>query len=78
MTLIREADHGTPASHGPDLVSVTIDGENVTVPAGTSIMRAESSSLRDTRPALRIHSPNHGTSAPQLRRPSREPLAVSR
>ena len=40
MTLIREIDFGTPASKAEDMVSLTIDGETVSVPAGTSIMRA--------------------------------------
>jgi len=42
MTLIREADHGTPASAAAEQVTLTIDGASVTVPAGTSIMRAAS------------------------------------
>jgi formate dehydrogenase major subunit len=42
MTLIREADHGTPEIRSETLVSLTVDGEPVTVPAGTSIMRAAS------------------------------------
>src|SRR5262245_20542541 len=40
MTLIRELDLGTPARPGPASVSVTIDGREVVVPEGTSIMRA--------------------------------------
>ena len=40
MTLIREIDYGTPASKAEAMVTLTIDGEAVTVPAGTSIMRA--------------------------------------
>ena len=40
MTLIREIDFGTPATQAEDMVSLTIDGEPVTVPAGASIMRA--------------------------------------
>ncbi|GAB3445633.1 formate dehydrogenase subunit alpha [Insolitispirillum peregrinum] len=40
--LIREADHGTPAKPGGAPVSLTIDGRQVTVPAGTSVMRAAS------------------------------------
>jgi formate dehydrogenase major subunit len=42
MTLIREADHGTPEIRSDQLVTLTIDSEPVTVPAGTSIMRAAS------------------------------------
>ena len=40
MTLIREIDYGTPASRAEAAVTLTIDGETVTVPAGTSVMRA--------------------------------------
>ena len=40
MTLIREIDYGTPASRSDKLVTLTIDGREVTVPEGTSIMRA--------------------------------------
>jgi formate dehydrogenase major subunit len=45
MALIKEIDYGTPAPRagdGKDLatVSLTIDGQAVTVPEGTSIMRA--------------------------------------
>jgi formate dehydrogenase major subunit len=42
MTLIRDADRGTPASPALDSVTLTIDGASVTVPAGTSVMRAAS------------------------------------
>ena len=42
MTLLREPDHGTPASASEQMVSVDIDGVMVTVPAGTSVMRAAS------------------------------------
>ena len=40
MTLIREHDFGTPAKPGPATVTVQVDGYEVTVPEGTSIMRA--------------------------------------
>jgi formate dehydrogenase major subunit len=40
MTLIRETDYGTPASRAETEVAVTIDGQSVRVPAGTSILRA--------------------------------------
>ena len=40
MALIHEIDHGTPASRSEKQVSLTIDGFEITVPEGTSIMRA--------------------------------------
>ncbi len=40
MALIHEDDFGTPASHAENLVSIKIDGFDVTVPEGTSVMRA--------------------------------------
>ncbi|MDZ4792114.1 MAG: formate dehydrogenase subunit alpha [Hyphomicrobiales bacterium] len=40
MSLIQEIDFGTPESKSEIAVSLTIDGMAVTVPAGTSIMRA--------------------------------------
>jgi formate dehydrogenase major subunit len=40
MSLIQETDYGTPPSKAVDQVTLTIDGQQVTVPAGTSIMRA--------------------------------------
>ncbi|MGD9540440.1 formate dehydrogenase subunit alpha [Methylocystis sp.] len=40
MTLIKEIDYGTPESQAEKLVTLTIDGKSVTVPEGTSIMRA--------------------------------------
>ena len=40
MTLLRELDLGTPARPGEAEVKVEIDGIPVTVPAGTSVMRA--------------------------------------
>jgi formate dehydrogenase major subunit len=40
MTAIHEIDYGTPASESAAMVSLTIDGRPVTVPAGTSVMRA--------------------------------------
>ena len=35
-------DHGTPAKHSDTMVSVIIDGKEISVPAGTSVMRAAS------------------------------------
>jgi formate dehydrogenase major subunit len=40
MSLIHEIDYGTPASKPGKTVTLTIDGFTVTVPEGTSIMRA--------------------------------------
>src|SRR6476620_3604299 len=40
MSLVHETDYGTPASRSSEMVTLTIDGQAVTVPAGTSIMRA--------------------------------------
>jgi formate dehydrogenase major subunit len=40
----RQADFGTPESRSQDAVTLTIDGREVTVPAGTSVMRAASES----------------------------------
>ena len=33
-------DYGTPAADSDDLVTLQIDGQSITVPAGTSVMRA--------------------------------------
>jgi formate dehydrogenase major subunit len=40
MSLIQEIDYGTPAAKSAQMVELTIDGAKVTVPTGTSIMRA--------------------------------------
>ena len=40
MGLINEIDYGTPASKAEKQVTLTVDGFTVTVPEGTSIMRA--------------------------------------
>ncbi|MCX7306191.1 MAG: formate dehydrogenase subunit alpha [Hyphomicrobiales bacterium] len=40
MGLIQEIDFGTPASTSEKLVTLTVDGFEVSVPEGTSIMRA--------------------------------------
>jgi formate dehydrogenase major subunit len=40
MSLVHEIDYGTPKSKSEKTVSLTIDGQQVTVPEGTSIMRA--------------------------------------
>jgi formate dehydrogenase major subunit len=40
MSLVTEIDYGTPRSTAKETVTLTIDGVAVTVPAGTSVMRA--------------------------------------
>ncbi len=40
MPLIQELDYGTPAVTAEKPVTLTIDGHDVTVPEGTSVMRA--------------------------------------
>lgn len=40
MSLIKEVDYGTPAAKSEKTVTLTIDGRDVTVPEGTSVMRA--------------------------------------
>ncbi|MBL8579175.1 MAG: formate dehydrogenase subunit alpha [Mesorhizobium sp.] len=40
MGLIHEIDYGTPASKSEKMVTLTVDGFEVSVPEGTSIMRA--------------------------------------
>jgi formate dehydrogenase major subunit len=39
-TLVQEIDYGTPASKAEKTVTLSIDGKQITVPEGTSIMRA--------------------------------------
>ena len=40
MTILRDLDYGTPARVANATVTLDIDGVPVTVPAGTSVMRA--------------------------------------
>lgn len=40
MTLLKETDYGTPEVSSDEAVTLEIDGKTVTVPKGTSIMRA--------------------------------------
>ncbi len=40
MSLVHETDYGTPLSKSEKMVTLTIDGQQITVPEGTSIMRA--------------------------------------
>ncbi|RUX03604.1 2Fe-2S iron-sulfur cluster binding domain-containing protein, partial [Mesorhizobium sp. M8A.F.Ca.ET.023.01.1.1] len=39
-TLIEELDYGTPQSKAERQVTLTVDGRSISVPEGTSIMRA--------------------------------------
>src|SRR5271155_4956583 len=39
-SLIREIDYGTPRSRAEKMVALSIDGKQVSVPEGTSVMRA--------------------------------------
>ncbi len=40
MNILNETDYGTPASHSDVAVTLEIDGVSITVPKGTSVMRA--------------------------------------
>ncbi|WP_404420576.1 formate dehydrogenase subunit alpha [Thalassospira australica] len=40
MSLVKEVDYGTPAAKSEKTVTLNVDGFDVTVPEGTSIMRA--------------------------------------
>ncbi|CAN5340709.1 formate dehydrogenase subunit alpha [soil metagenome] len=40
MSLLKEPDYGTPAKDGPATIAVEVDGIQVSVPEGTSVMRA--------------------------------------
>ena len=40
MTLLHEPDFGTPASTSPESIDIVVDGIPVSVPVGTSVMRA--------------------------------------
>jgi formate dehydrogenase major subunit len=40
MSLVQEIDYGTPRAKAEKTVTLTVDGQQVTVPEGTSIMRA--------------------------------------
>jgi formate dehydrogenase major subunit len=40
MSLLKEPDFGTPAKEGAATISLEVDGLPVSVPEGTSVMRA--------------------------------------
>ena len=57
MALLQELDFGTPIRAGEASVTLTIDGRQVSVPQGTSVMaaaalhrRADPEALRDRQP----------------------------
>ena len=51
MLSIVEQDYGTPERDGAKLVTLTIDGREVTVPEGTSVMRAAALSQTSRSPS---------------------------
>ena len=53
MRSIAETDLGTPKSPSTETVALTIDGVDVRVPAGTSVMRAASESASRFRSCAR-------------------------
>ena len=63
MFSLDHYDFGTPASEGTEPVTLEIDGRAVTVPAGTSVMRAaaiaaEGEDIQIGRPSLVLRSRN--------------------
>ena len=52
MQAIDDKDFGTPASKSEQMVTLEIDGKTVTVPAGTSLMRAASEGCGTNIPKL--------------------------
>jgi formate dehydrogenase major subunit len=40
QSLVQEIDYGTPRSKSEKMVSLSIDGKQISIPEGTSIMRA--------------------------------------
>ena len=40
QSLVQEIDYGTPRSKSEKMLSLSIDGKQISVPEGTSIMRA--------------------------------------
>ena len=81
MTLVHEIDYGTPVSKSEKMVTLTIDGQQVTVPEGTSIMRAamevgtqirNSAQLTASRPsAPAVYVSSRSRAGPARPRPAR-------
>ena len=63
MYAIDHEDLGTPASRASESVTVRIDGLPVTVPAGTSIMRAAALAGSQFGPALGVSTAAYPSSA---------------
>ena len=53
MTYQPQQDFGTPASLSEEVVTLTIDGREVSVPAGTSVLRAAAEQGTSIPQALR-------------------------
>ena len=78
MALIKEIDYGTKASKSEEMVTLSIDGVEVTVPAGTSIMRA-AMEIGTTHPeALRHRHARQLRLVPPLPRRDRRPQRHAR
>lgn len=66
MTYQPQKDFGTPESRSDETVSLTIDGRNVTVPAGTSVMRAaaeQGTSIPNYAPPTALKASAHAACA---------------
>ena len=53
---LKEIDYGTPARESEREVTLEIDGQEVTVPAGTSLMRASTAARMSDVPAGTVTS----------------------
>ena len=74
-----QADFGTPESTSTQLVTLRIDGVEVTVPEGTSVMRAAAESGAPDSAAARITDVPSGTvtSTPSIRKVTNCVLVLS-
>jgi hypothetical protein len=62
VTLLHDPDLGTPAKPGESSVNVVVDGVEVTVPAGTSVMRAAALAGVDVPSGTATATPSISTS----------------
>ena len=67
MTLLKEPDFGTPAKASETLVTLEVDGVPVTVPEGTSVMRAAAEVGPQRAQAVRHRQPRGVWLLPTLR-----------